>query len=279
MHPSDPFPSLAATGAFVAPNGEDHSLAAGVSWSAVLGGAIIVASISFILLALGAGLGLSSVSPWSAPRDTTKVIGMATIAWLVIMQIISGGLGGYLAGRIRHRWLGIHTDETYFRDTVHGFLAWGLALCGTVAFLAAASSVMAGGAAASPPDKPGEVSTNAYYVDVMLRPTTPAVAPASAEVRGELERILSRTLLMTNFAGDDKAAAGRIISQQTGIGQPAAEQRAVDVVAMASKAAEDAKDAVGHSLLWIFVGLLVGAFSASLAATIGGRTRDQLQRA
>ncbi|MEO5800296.1 MAG: hypothetical protein ABIZ70_07280 [Gemmatimonadales bacterium] len=279
MHPSDPFPSLSATGAFVAPVGEDHTFASGISWSAVFGGAIVIASMSFILLALGTGLGLSSMTPWSAPRDTTKVIGMATVAWLVIMQMISGGLGGYLAGRIRNRWLGIHTDETYFRDTLHGFLAWGLALCGTIAFLAAASSVMAGGAAASTPDSRQEVSTNAYFVDVMLRPTTPITTPASPEVRGELERILTRTLLMAGFARDDMTAAGRIISQQTGIAQAAAEQRAVDVAGMAAKAAEDAKDAVGHSLLWVFVGLLVGAFSASFAATLGGRTRDQVQRA
>ncbi|MES2304277.1 MAG: hypothetical protein V4558_02175 [Gemmatimonadota bacterium] len=277
MNPA-PYPSLADTGLRPAPAFDDHTYSTGISWSAVLGGAIVVASMSFILLALGAGLGLSSMTPWSAPRDTTKVIGMATIAWLVIMQIISGGLGGYLAGRLRNRWLGIHGDEAYFRDTVHGFLAWGLALCGTIAFLAAGSAVLAGGASASPPDTRQEASTNAYFVDVMLRPSTPAAAPASPEVRGELERILARTLLMATFASDDKAAAGRIISQQTGVAQSAGEQRASDVVAMAAKAAESAKDAVGHSLLWVFLGLLVGAFSASLAATLGGRTRDLVQR-
>lgn len=279
MHPSDPFPSLSATGAHLTPLGDDHSYTAGINWSAVFGGAIVIAAMSFILLALGAGLGLSTMTPWSAPSDTTKVIGLATIAWLVIMQAISGSLGGYLAGRLRNRWLGIHGDESYFRDTAHGFLAWGLALCGTVAFLAAGSAVMAGGAAASPADTRQEMSANAYYVDLMLRPATPGAVPATAETRGELERILSRALLMANFATNDKVAAGRIINQYTGAGQAAAEQRAADVVVMAAKAAEDAKDALGHSLLWVFLGLLVGAFSASLAATIGGRTRDQVQRA
>ncbi len=270
---SGAFPPIPDGRAVAAVSGIDDTYSAGVTWSAVIAGAIVVAAMSFILLALGAGLGLSTMSPWSAPTGVTKAIGAATILWLVLMQAVSGSLGGWLAGRLRNRWVGIHGDEAYFRDTAHGFLAWGLALCGTVAFLAAGSAVMAGGAAASPADTRNEVSANAYYVDVMLRPATP-LGPVSDEVRGELDRILARTLLMTNLATADKEAAARLISRVTGIGIPAAEQRVTEVVSLASKTADDAKDALGHTLLWVFLGLLVGAFAASFAATIGGRQRD-----
>ena len=54
---------------------------------------------------------------------SASTIGMATVLWLIVMQIISSSMGGYLAGRLRTKWANIHTDEVYFRDTAHGFLA------------------------------------------------------------------------------------------------------------------------------------------------------------
>ena len=97
----------------------------------------MTAALSLILLALGAGLGLSSVSFWSNAGMSSSTIGTAAILWLILMQIMSSSMGGYLAGRLRTKWANIHTDEVYFRDTAHGFLAWALALVITAAFLAA----------------------------------------------------------------------------------------------------------------------------------------------
>ena len=59
--------------------------------------------------------------------------------WLIIVQWLSSGLGGYLAGRLRTKWTALHTDEVFFRDTAHGFLAWALATVLVAAF--ATSSV------------------------------------------------------------------------------------------------------------------------------------------
>src|SRR4029434_3405378 len=54
------------------------------------------------------------------------------------VQMAASGLGGYLAGRLRTKWASIHTDEVYFRDTAHGFLAWATATLVTAAFLGSA---------------------------------------------------------------------------------------------------------------------------------------------
>ena len=54
--------------------------------------------------------------------------------------------GGYVAGRLRTRWVGVHTHEIFFRDTAHGFLAWALATVIGAGFLAAAASNIAGSA-------------------------------------------------------------------------------------------------------------------------------------
>ena len=122
------YPSLSETSV----RSESHS--SGVSWAAVIGGAFVTAALSLILLALGTGLGFSSVSPWSNVGASASTVGTAAILWLVLMQIMSSSMGGYLAGRLRTKWSGIHTDEVYFRDTAHGFLAWAVALVITAAF-------------------------------------------------------------------------------------------------------------------------------------------------
>src|ERR1035438_6184862 len=124
---------------------EAHS--SGVSWAAVIAGAFVAAALSLILLALGTGLGLSSVSPWSNAGASASTVGKAAIVWLIVMQIIASAMGGYLAGRLRTKWANIHTDEVYFRDTAHGFLAWAVALVITAAFLASAATSMMGAAA------------------------------------------------------------------------------------------------------------------------------------
>lgn len=33
-------------------------------------------------------------------------------------------MGGYLAGRLRTKWLYVHDHEVFFRDTAHGLLVW-----------------------------------------------------------------------------------------------------------------------------------------------------------
>ena len=60
------------------------------------------------------------------------------------MQIVASSVGGYLAGRLRTRWVNVHTHEVYFRDTAHGFLAWSLSLVLTAGLLTSAASAMSG---------------------------------------------------------------------------------------------------------------------------------------
>src|SRR3984893_6462377 len=120
--------------------------ASGVSWAAVIAGSFVAAALSLILLALGTGIGLSAVSPWSNLGASASTIGKAAIVWLIIIQIIASAMGGYLAGRLRTKWATIHTDEVYFRDTAHGFLVWAVGLVVTAGFLASGATSMIGGA-------------------------------------------------------------------------------------------------------------------------------------
>lgn len=137
-----------------------------VSWSAIMAGTVVAIGTSLILLTLGSAFGLGSVSAWPGvgAKPTTFTIGAGI--WLIVMQWLSSALGGYVAGRLRTRWVSLHTDEVFFRDTAHGLLTWGTAtiVVATVSVLAAALS-----AAATPA---AEVNLSAEAVETARKTAT-----------------------------------------------------------------------------------------------------------
>jgi hypothetical protein len=96
-------------------------------WGAIIGGALAAISVSIILFTTGSGFGLSTVEPWSFANRAPETFAIGAAIWLIVMQWLSAGFGGYLAGRLRAKWIGPRTDEVLFRDTAHGLLAWALA--------------------------------------------------------------------------------------------------------------------------------------------------------
>jgi hypothetical protein len=278
-----------------------------VSWAAILAGAGGAAALSLILLILGTGLGLSSVSPFAGRGASAETLGVSTIAWLTFVQLAASGMGGYLAGRLRTRWAATHTDEVYFRDTAHGFLAWAIATLVTAATLTSViGSIVGGGAqiagtvgagtaavAAAAPAAAGAAKDadhgNGYFVDSLFRKPAangPAAAPADgAQPAAEAGRIFAAGLEAGALPQEDVSYLGQVVSQRTGLSQADAEKRVTDAFAhmkaradqakaQAQEAADKARKASAHAALWLFVSLLVGAFVASLAATFGGRQRD-----
>src|SRR5438132_12466353 len=85
-----------------------------VAWGAVVAGGIAAAAAMVVLAALGAGLGLTAVSPWWNSGASPQALGVWVLVWLVVMQWISAALGGYLTGRLRFRWALLY-DEVLFR--------------------------------------------------------------------------------------------------------------------------------------------------------------------
>ena len=288
--------------------------ASAVSWGAVFAGAAGAAALSLILLILGVGLGLSSVSPFAGSGASATTFGVSTIAWLTFTQLAASGLGGYLAGRLRTRWAATHTDEVYFRDTAHGFLAWAIATLVTAAMLtsamgaivgtgASAVGSVAGGAAtaaavpaaAGAMKADGPATGNGYFVDSLFRKDASAPAAAAASPAGnagdatptsaEAGRIFASGLEAGALPPEDVKYLGQQVSQRTGLSQADAEKRVNDAFtrmkakadqakAEAKAAADKARKASAYASLWLFVSLLVGAFVASFLATSGGRQRD-----
>ncbi|WP_376702214.1 hypothetical protein RQ479_19040 [Mesorhizobium sp. ISC25] len=276
-----------------------------VSWGPIVAGAFAASTLTFILMLLGSGLGLSMVSPWSGSGASVTTFAVSTAVWLIVVQWLSSALGGYLAGRLRTKWVGIHTDEVFFRDTAHGFLAWALAtllvagVLGTALSAAigtgvqAASTVASGaamGASAGAAANAGSASTNdatSYFVDTLFRPADPArLAAANPESDAAATAQASRILIASAAAGeisaDDKTYLSRLVAARTGLSEADATARVDAVIARAQdakvkaqQAADTARKAGATFSLIGALSLVVGAFIASAAAALGGRQRDE----
>jgi hypothetical protein len=237
-----------------------------VSWAAVIAGAVGAAAFSLILILLGTGIGLSVVSPWTGDGASAEAIGVSTIVWITVVQMLASVLGGYLAGRLRTRWVTAHSNEVYFRDTAHGFLAWAVAtlLMATLLSSAIASSlslgVKAGGtalaaaaapvaaavpaaAAAATGKRGSDAQGPGYYVDLLFRapasgsraaPAAPAATAAegaaqSAEVdTGEVARVFAHAISSGELTRDDAQHLGQLVAAKTGLSSAEAEQRVTD---------------------------------------------------
>ena len=268
-----------------------------ISCSAITGGAFATAALSLILLALGSGFGLASVSPWPNSGASVTTFTAMTAIWLIIVQWISSGLGGYLTGRLRTKWVGVHTNEVFFRDTAHGLLAWAVAaVIGGAVLASAVSSLLSGGAhlagtmASGAAEGSGHAAVQenpfAYYVDGLFRSDHPDANASDQEVRAETTRILATGIKNGDVPAGDKIYLAQLVATRTGVSQADAEKRVDDVIAKV-KAAEtkarqiaDATRKAG-AYLSIFTGvtMLIGAFIAAASAALGGRHRDEDWRA
>ena len=243
----------------------------GVSWASIFAGAAAAAALSLILLILGVGLGFSAVSPWAGEGASSRTFGISAIVWLMLTQVAASGMGGYLAGRLRTRWLEIHTNEVYFRDTAHGFLAWAIATICTAAVLTSAiGSVVSGGvkagaavaggaattvvAAAAPmaasATSPTSNSGSGYFVDMLFRrdPATPGATSAPVSVTpdvgrssAEVGRIFMSALGSSTLPDEDAQYIGTLISAQTGMSQADAEKRVADTFTRMHAKAKEAE--------------------------------------
>ena len=116
-----------------------------------------------------------------------------------------------------------------------------------------------------------------YFVDTLFRSDHPVADRNDASVRAEVGGILANALRLKEIPAADKTYLAQLVTAKTGLQQADAENRVSSVFAAAREAADVARKAAAHFLLWLFIALLIGAFCASYAATIGGRQRDNVR--
>jgi hypothetical protein len=263
----------------VASTTHEESAASAVSWAAVAAGAVAAAALTLVLVAFGAGMGFSAVSPWSNAGASATTFKVATGIYLCVAAMLASTLGGYLAGRLRTKWTGLRTDEVVFRDTAHGFLAWGFATVVTAALLGSAMSSIVGGAASGAVQAAGSAAQSDggnYFVDALFRADAPATqAPADpAAQRAEAGRIFAKALREGSLSPQDRSYLAKLVAARTGLSQADAEKRVDEVAAAARQALDAARRAAAKLALWLAASMFIGAFAASLAAIEGGQLRD-----
>lgn len=289
---------MPTTATFIDEVVETESSKPAVNWGPVIAGALAASTLSFVLLVLGSGLGLTLVSPWSAQGVGATTFAVSTAVWLIVVQWLSAMVGGYLAGRLRTKWVGVHTDEVFFRDTAHGFLAWALATLIFAAVLGsalsavlgtgvhAASTVASGAAAGAAANAPSDTANGvtAYLVDTLFRPVD-AARLAGPEGEAAAAAQASR-ILITSATGPvsepDRAYLAQLVAARTGLSEVDAKTRVaafIDRVEAAKVEAKETADSARKAgATFALVGALslaIGAFIASVAAAFGGAQRDE----
>lgn len=256
----------------------DEPSTSGVSWAAVAAGAIAALALTLVLIVFGTGLGLAAVSPWGNSGASATTFKITTGLYLIVIAMISSSIGGYLAGRLRSRWVGVHSDEVYFRDTAHGFLAWAFASVIGAVLLASpvvstvsgvASGISSGATAATAQASPVD-----GYIDALLRPANPTSNGNAVDSRGELSRLLATSFRTGEIKPADRTYIDKLVAARTGLSETDADKRVTDVINEAKAAADAARKAAMQLAFWLTASLFIGAFSASLAATEGGGLRD-----
>jgi hypothetical protein len=271
-----------------------ESSVSAVAWGPVLGGAFAALAMTLLLLTLGSGIGLSSTSPWANSGVAATTFTISTAIWLIIVQWLSSAFGGYLTGRLRTKWANMHTDEVFFRDTAHGFLAWAVATVVSIALVASAATSVVGGAARTAGNSATAVASAAgqgaaqsaadpsgYYVDTLFRADKPGANDPDA--KAEAGRILVMGARNGSIPDGDKAYLSQLVAARTGLPQDVAVKRVNDVLGQLQTAetkvrevADQARKATAQGSFFLFFSMLIGAFIASVAGALGGRQRDEL---
>jgi hypothetical protein len=251
----------------------------GVSWAAVTAGAVVSCALTLVLLAFGVGLGLSVVSPWAGAGVSATTFKIGTGLYLIVIAMLSSSIGGYIAGRLRSRWVGVHSDEVYFRDTAHGFVSWALAsVIGAILLATPATSLVGGGigaagqGAAASAGQSGLMDT---YVDALLRPASPSAQGSTEDSRGEMLRLFTSSFRNGGeVKANDREYVSKVVAARTGLSQTDADKRVNDIITQIKADTDAARKATAQLAFWLTASLLLGAFCASLAATEGGGLRD-----
>jgi hypothetical protein len=242
------------------------------SWGAILAGAVVAVATSLVLLALGAGLGFASMSPWPGQGISASTFAITSAIWLIVTQWLSAAMGGYIAGRLRHRWLATHVHEVFFRDTAHGLVTWAVATMAVAVVAAGSIGSIAAGATHSmalvagagirgvaenaadygPMTRPdagtrrdaGGVVSTAYDLDRLLRAPTAANGAANAaaasnsgEVRAEAMHLAMNAAVTGDLSQEERNYLASLVAAKAGIPQDEAAKR-VDIFISEAKDAQ-----------------------------------------
>jgi len=261
-----------------------------VCWGAIIAGAFAAAGMTIILATLGTATGLAMVTPWSDSGVTAGTFKIAAGGYLVLTAIISSVVGGYIAGRLRSKWIDAPQQEVLFRDTAHGMVTWAFATIALVTVLGTGTgSLVSSGlsglfhGASQGASTAATTAPTDYYVDTLLRPASTSTGAAAssrgqtdpAATRREVSSIFTRSFgTGTNLSPTDRSYLVQVVAQRSGMSEPDADKRVNDVTTQTKTYLDNARKYSIAFALWVTVALFAGAFAAAAGAIEGGQLRD-----
>ncbi|HMA00220.1 MAG TPA: hypothetical protein VKP66_19935 [Steroidobacteraceae bacterium] len=260
---------------------------AAVSWGAILAGSVVAVALSGVLIVLGTGIGFLG--------GHGKASAVLVAIWLIVTQWLSAAVGGFITGRLRHRWLATHEHEVFFRDTAHGLAMWAVATVALALATAGALSKTAQhpplsrmatlaplGTMLHPPARTPDSAMHGadgdveYAVTRLLPPVTVSTGAGSMDGRREVAAIVAHGYEGGTLSSEDRALLSEILTAW-GASAGEAERRIKalgDSMQEARDQAETMRRADAKAALFTTLSMLIGAFIASIAGAIGGRMRD-----
>jgi hypothetical protein len=198
--------------------------------------------------------------------------------YLILVALISFGLGGYAAGRIQANADATDTADIEHRYGVHGLAAWAIAVVLTVLITA-----LVGGATLSrTPSASGYAAPTSaaepllsYELDRLFRPARRNPNTETTQERAEAGRILLTSSSHSGVAAEDRTYLVQLVSGVTGLTGPDAERRVDSAVANARTAIARSRRSAVIAAFSIAASILLGAVVAWFAAGEGGRNRDR----
>jgi hypothetical protein len=107
-----------------------------ISWGAVFAGAIIALATQIVLALIGMAIGLATLNPATGDNPSGTALGAGAAIWLVVSNLVSLFIGGYIAARLAGR----------FNGWLHGLITWGTLTLLTLMLLTTAAGQLIGAA-------------------------------------------------------------------------------------------------------------------------------------
>jgi len=255
-----------------------------IEWSPIVLGALAATALSSVLLGFGAtiGLGISSTAPtW---RDASAALTILSGLYLILQAIISFGLGGYIAGRLRAAGGTVAratvadtvVEQTEQADGVHGLGAWALAVVmgALLAALIGAATVSRTSPARSASQATAAEPLLSYELDRLFRAARRAPNVDLSAERAEAGRILLTTSSHSGVSSDDRTYLIQQVGALTGLSPADSERRVDNTLGNARTAIQRSRRSTIIVAFSIAAAVLLGAVAAWAAASAGGRHRD-----
>jgi len=207
----------------------------GFQWTPVIAGTVAAGALGFVLHSFAIALGLSVSSTAPTWRDASFALVALSGLYILLAALLSYGLGGYLAARLRTRIAGGPVEEIEFRDGMHGLIVWALAtlLTGLLVLAAVAAAPRLAAPSVAPAASVAGENIIAFDLDRLFRGGERRPAGDLTYPRAEASRILLTTASHNGMQADDRTYLVRLVAATTGIPPADAERRVNEVSAQA----------------------------------------------